>query len=230
MLRIPVLLVLFSLSLALAAVLEDAHRLYVQGQFQAASEAAAALNSAEGYVLAARALGVLAEIRPRKEQELILTNAEQYAATAIKLDARNPDAYVERARASGRLGVLRGVLRALADGTGTRTRSDLQAALELNPRHASAMVGLAAWHAGVVAGGGGWLYGADARRVEPLCVQAIQLEPGVINHRLECARSFLRLENRSLALTYLRVAVKLVPTDAAERIALQEARSLLQSN
>ncbi|HWG83835.1 MAG TPA: tetratricopeptide repeat protein [Deinococcales bacterium] len=212
---------------ALAATLGDAQALYASGRLQEAAAAAAALGTAPALTLAARASNVLAGTLPARDQEGAYRRAHDYASRAIGLDARFPPAYLERARATGRIAEMVGPLRALADGSATRARDDLETALRLDPRSPDAMVGLGAWHARVAAAGAAWLYGADAIRVQPYFEEAIRLSPRVIAFRVEYAVALRALGKPDQARAQVEAAVKLTPDDYAERLELERARKLL---
>ena len=87
-------------------------------------------------------------------------------------------------------------------------------------------MGIAAWHAQVAASGGGFLYGADASKVQPLFEQAIKAQPKVISYRVEYAVALHALGKKDPARAQLTAALALMPSDYAEKLELERARSL----
>ena len=218
--------ILLVTSFAFATGLQDAQALYTKGEFQKATETAVAAGGADGFAFAAKANSIFASTRPAGEQEGIYIKSEGYANQAIKLDAKNDDGYLELARAIGRLSQLRGVLAALTQGLGTKVKDNLDKALSLNPKNASAWVALGLWHAEIVAKGVGFLYGADGGKVAPAMEKAIALEPDQIIHRVEYAKALMLLDakNKPKAIELLEKAVTLKVNDVAEGFDLERAK------
>ena len=221
-----VLLVALS-GLALAASLQEAKALFVKGDFQEASKMAAGLGTADGFVLAAKANSIYASTRPDKEYDALYSKSEEFARRAIKLDEKGPEGYFELARAIGRLSQARGVAAAILQGLATIVKENLEKTLDLNPKHAGAMVALGLWHVEVSSKGAGWLYGADAGKAPALFEAAIKLEPDTIVHRVEYAKALLTLDkvkNKAKAIELLEAAIKLKTNDAAEALDLERAK------
>lgn len=218
---------LLAASAAGAASIRDAVQLYSQGDYRAAASVAASLKTVDGLVFAAKATSTFAAGNPGPGQDALFSRAEALARQAIRLDARNPDAYVELSRAIGGLVSARGPVASVLSGYANETRESLETALRLDPRHANAMVGLAVWHASLSAAGVGWLFGADASRAVALFERAIDLEPTVINHRVNFAVVLLRLDrNRWLgrARGLLEGALRMGANNWDERLSLERAR------
>jgi hypothetical protein len=224
--RTIVAAILLVTSFAFAAGLPDAQALYTKGEFQKAAETAVAAGGADGFAFAAKANSIYANTRSAAEQEPLYVKSESYANQAIKLDAKNDDGYFELARAIGRLSQLRGVLAALTQGLGTKVKENLDKALSLNPKNASAWVALGLWHAEIVAKGVGFLYGADGGKVVPAMEKAIALEPDAIIHRVEYAKALMLLDakNKPKAIELLEKAVTLKVNDVAEEMDLARAK------
>ncbi len=224
--RIFAAAILLVTSFAFAAGLQDAQALYAKGDFQKASETALAAGGSDGFAFAAKANSIFASTRPAAEQEPLYIKSEGYANQAIKLDAKNDTGYFELARAIGRLSQLRGVLAALTQGLGTKVKENLDKALGLNPKNASAMVALGLWHAEIVSKGVGFLYGADGAKVAPLMEKAISLEPDMMIHRIEYAKALMLLDakNKPKAIELLEKAVTLKVNDVAEGLDLERAK------
>jgi tetratricopeptide (TPR) repeat protein len=224
--RIRFAAVLLTASFALAAGLQDAKDLYAKGEFVKASEMAVAVGGADGLAFAAKANSIYANTRPGAEQEPLYVKSEGLGRQAIKLDAKNDAAYFEVARAIGRLSQLRGVGAALLQGLGTQVKDNLDKALSLNPKNASALVALGLWHAEITAKGVAFLYGADGGKVVPLMDKAVALEPDQIIHRVEYAKALLLLDakNKPRAIELLEKAVTLKVNDVAEGFDLERAK------
>jgi tetratricopeptide (TPR) repeat protein len=218
---------LIGASVALAATtLQDAKSLYIKGEFLKASNVAAELKTAEGEAFAAKALSLYASTQPEKNQDELYSKAETYARSAIKLNPRYAEGYMEVVRSLGRLSQLRGVLTALSQGYGNQIRENIEKCLEYDKDHAGAMVAYGVWHSEVVSKGVAWLYGADGNKAIEYFKKAIKLEPKTIIHRVEYARGMVLLDKKkylSEAVEQLEIAVKLTPNDAAEKLDLARA-------
>jgi tetratricopeptide (TPR) repeat protein len=223
-------LVLFS-SLVLAADLDDAKDLYAKGEFLRASRVAATLETSEGFSFAARALAEYSNTRPKSERDEHYSQCEIYARKAVQQNPKNADGYFEIAVAVGQLANLRDVTYAISSGVPSQIRDNLNTALELNPRHWFAMVVLGRWHAEMTSRGIGWLYGANGGRALELLELAIRTAPKRILVRVEVALALLVLDKpkyRDRAKAEIQTAVKLEPTDFAERRQLERAKDLLE--
>ena len=212
---------------------QDARALYIKGDFMAAAETAARLDTADGYALAARATSLQASTLPKEQQEAGYKSAERLARAAIAADAQNPEGYFELARAVGQLGELRGVLAALTQGVATQVKDKLEWALKLRPSHSEAMMGLGVWHAQVSLRGGllAASFGAHLERAEPLILEALKLRPNSIGFHLEYAKTLNLMDakrNRGRALEQLQTALNLEPADAEERLYWKRAKLELE--
>jgi tetratricopeptide (TPR) repeat protein len=223
-------LLVFS-SLVLAADLDDAKEHYSKGEFLRASKVAAALDSSEGFSFAARSLAEYSNTRPKNERDEYYSQCEVYARKAVQLNPKNADGYFEIAVAVGQLANLRDVTYAISSGVPSQIRDNLNTALEYNPRHWFAMVVLGRWHAEMTSRGIGWLYGANGGRSLELLELALKTAPKRILVRVETALAFLILDKqkyRERAKSELQIAVKLEPSDFAERRQLERAKDLLE--
>ena len=210
-----------------AGSFRDAVQLYSHGDYRAAATVAAGLRTPEGLVFAAKATSTFAAGNPGPGQDSLFSQAESLCRQAIRLDPRNPDAYVELSRAIGGLVSARGPVASVLNGYANETRESLETALRLDPGHANAMTGLAIWHASLSAAGVGWLFGADAGRAVTLFERAIELEPGVINHRVNFAVVLLKLDRKRWlvrARGLLEGALRMGANDWDERLSLERAR------
>ena len=219
---------LLTSSLALAAgTLQDAQLQYKNGDFLGAVQTAIALNTSDGFALAAKSNSIFASTQADNKQAAIYVQSEKYARSAVALDANNSEGYFETARALGRLSQLRGILAALTQGLGGQIKDNLDKALRLDPQFANALVALGLWHAEIVGKGVAFLYGADPVKGLAAFNRAIKLEPKVIIHRVEFARGLMLIDagkNKDEATAQLEIAVTLTPRDAAERLDLDRAK------
>ena len=219
---------LLASSLALAAgTLQDAQSQYAKGDFAGAVQTAAALNTSDGFALAAKSNSIFASTQADNKQEAIYAQSEKYARSAVSLDANNSEGYFEAARAIGRLSQLRGVMAALTQGLGGQIKENLDKALKLDPQYANALVALGLWHSEIFAKGVAFLYGADPAKGLAAFNRAIKLEPQVIIHRVEFARGLMLIDaskNKNEAIAQLEIAVTLSPRDAAEKLDLERAK------
>jgi tetratricopeptide (TPR) repeat protein len=217
-------------SAALADALSEARELYSQGQFLNAAKLFATLNTSAGSALAARAYSIYASTLPEAKRETYYIEAESQASRAINQDSQNANAYFELARATGQLGVLRGIGMAILQGTGTKIRQLLDKTLELQNNHAGAMVALAVWHAEVSARGSlaAISMGADTQRIEPLFKEALKLAPNNIGFRIEYARAYIAMNNREKAREQLHIALKLPVKDAEDKLNNERAKAALE--
>ncbi len=225
--RIFIAIVLLTLSFTLADGLQDARVLYGKGEFQKATDAALGAGGSDGMAFAAKANSLFATTQPIAEQEALYAKSERYALEAIKLDAKNDAGYLELARVIGRLAQFRGVLVALSQGVPARMKDNLEKAIQLNPKNATALVALALWHAQIASSGAGFVFGADTGRVVPLLEKAIALEPDQIIHRVEYAHALILLDankNKAKATELLEKAVTMRANDVPESLDLERAR------
>ena len=209
-------------SYGFAATLTDVQALYNKGDVSGTVTAGTALNTSAGYVLAAEATSLGADLLPQNQREAAYTKAEEYAKKAVQLDANNPDAYMEVARAVGRLAQFKGVLQSL--NLAGEVKKNLDTALKLNPKLPAAYIALGLWNAEVplVAGG-------SSNQVEVNILKAIELEPTTIIHRIEYANALLKLSkrNKRRAVDQLEQAVKFTPKNFWDKLDLETAKKNL---
>ncbi|HGY08579.1 MAG TPA: hypothetical protein ENK37_00775 [Oceanithermus profundus] len=200
-----------------------------EGRFQQAYEEALALGTAPAFALAAKAASYHAGyVAPSgKEKEAWFSKAEAAAKKAIAADPGYPEGYFELARAQGRLSQYRGILASL--NLASSVRDNLKKALELDPKHDSALVALALWNLELAQKGVGWMYGASIKRVEPLFQKAIALNPTVIAHRLEYGGALIRLKKPDAARVQLQKALELPARTWVDRADQAKARALLEN-
>jgi tetratricopeptide (TPR) repeat protein len=223
---------LLGLTLAQNRSLETAKALYAKGEFKAAAELAEDIQTSAAQAFAARANSTYAQELPENKQEAAYAQSEKYARKGVEIDAKNPDAHFEVARALGRLSQLRGVLAALSQGLGSQIRESLENALSSDPKHAESMVAYGLWHAEIVSKGVGWLYGASPEAAINFFERAVKLEPKQIIAKVEYAHGLVLIDKKrylSKAVNLLEEAIKLKPNDAAEALDLARAKRDLQA-
>ena len=131
-----------------------AEEAYAQGRFLESAELAHALGTSDGLVLAAMCLGLQAQyLAAEDDKPELVERALALADEAIRRDPDNADAYLESARALGLHAEIIGNLKALRQGLAGRTHDLVLAALERAPDDPQPHLGLAGWHADIVAAG-----------------------------------------------------------------------------
>jgi tetratricopeptide (TPR) repeat protein len=213
-----------------AQSIEEAHTEYAEGRFVDAADLARALDTSDGYALAADSLVIYGYyIAPGNEKEGFFRRAVELARTAIRLDPANPDAHLQLAHAMGRRAQAIGVLEALHEGYAGKMRNAVQEALRLAPDMAAAHLSFAAWHAGVINNGGliaALLYGASEDEALAHFERAVELAPQEKVVFLEYALGLLSLDaigNGEKARNLLKRAISLPSKDALDRIIHRKA-------
>lgn len=213
-----------------AESIDEARTAYAEGRFTEAADLALALDTSEGYALAANSLAIYGYyIAPDSEKAGLFRRAEGLAQKAIRLDAANPEAHLQLAHAMGRHAQVIGMLKAVNEGYASQVHDAIQAALRLDPDMASAHLSLAAWHAGAVSTGGflaGLLYGANEEDALEQFERALELAPREKVVLLEYALGLLSLDaigNREQARDLLKRAIRLPQKDAHDRIIHRKA-------
>lgn len=134
--------------------LAAAEAAYAEGRFLESAELAEALGTSDGDALAAMCLALQAQyLATEDDMPDLVARALTLADEAIRLDPDNADAYLQSARAIGIHAGIIGNLRAVRQGLGGKTHDLVLAALERAPDDPEAHLGLAGWHADIVAAG-----------------------------------------------------------------------------
>ena len=209
-----------------AQTIEAARAAFAEGRFVEAAELAAALETSEGYALAAEwlaAYGYL--IAAADDQPALFERAVVAAEEAIRLDPDNPAAHFQSAHAIGRSGEIVGVMEALNQGYARRARAALEEALRLDPQLGNAHLGLAGWHAHIVNRMGRMMANVAFRATRQDALahyeRALEMDPDEIFTYLEYAHGLLllnRSRNREQARELLTRAIELPLQDALDRI------------
>ena len=203
---------------------------WLVGDFAAAYQAAAQVDSVAAQLLASRAASDQAVYHETEADAASawLTRAEAAALRSLELEPGGPlaaTANMALARAKGEAGLHRGGL------ANARLPGELRAlferTLELEPDNADALVAYAAWHFALTEIGVGWLYGADRAKVLPLMERGVAAAPRQLNLRVEYARVLLSLGLEDEAREQVETALGLPALTAADAFEQTRARALL---
>jgi len=218
------------------SALQQAWRHYHAGDFQVAVEQGLALGGA-GRNAAIKAQVIYAtylEATQAKKLKLF----QEAMAWGEEAMAERPDdhnAHYLYALAAGRYSQLTSVVKALTQGLGTKVRKALDAALELEPKHADANIALGAWHAEVIGKVGAMVgkltYGASREAALKHYRQAIRLNPDSAIARMEYANGLALMfgeERMKEAEKLYAEAAKQQPMDAMERLDVELAKEELE--
>ncbi len=219
-----------------SAALIEAWRAFHQGQFQQAYEAGKALG-VFGASVAVKAIGIHAGylVEDEKEQLQRLQQAATLAEAAIAALPDEANSHYRHAFALGRYSQGLSIVKALKQGIASKVRASLEAALELEPKHAEAHMALALYHAEIIgkvgAMIGGLTYGAKAATAEQHIQQALKLVPDAPIAHVEHANVLLLLygdKREEDAAAAFEKAAKLKPRDAMEALDAAFARDQLE--
>ncbi|WP_291427928.1 hypothetical protein [Deinococcus sp.] len=212
---------------ASAQSVQAATSLFDQGKWQEAAAAAAALNSSEGFALAAKATTFGSALVPDNQKKALFEKAQGLAKQAIAKDKNNADAYFETARAQGRLAQFSGILQSL--GLAGEVKKNLDTAIKLDPKLAGSYVALGLWNATLDAKGfiAVRASGADKNQIIPNFEKAISLEPDVAIHRIEYANALILQGRKADAATQLQKAISIPANTFWEKRDLEAAKATL---
>lgn len=167
--------------------------------------------------LAALERGEAAEDRERKYAAY--REGRELAQAAVEAEESNPDAHYALFATNGRLMEMEGAVANVV--TVFRAKRELDRALELDPNHARSVAAK-----GILLHRLPWLLGGRDSRAEKFLVRAIELDPRVVDARVELARLYDERGEPQRAATVLRDAVAAASAAGNEREAA-EARRLL---
>ena len=217
----------FSLILAGAASaqsIEAARTALSEGRFVEAAKLGEALNTSDGYALAAEALAIHGHYLAAEDTKAeLLDRAMQLGQEAIREDSENPAAHLQHAHAMGRYTQAVGTLKVKREYAG-QVRAALERALILEPGLAEAHLSLGAWHAEAIRGGGfmaRMLFGASGNDAIAHYGAALELAPDAKIVHAEYALGLLLLDRRrhlEEARSLLERARELPARDAHDRI------------
>jgi tetratricopeptide (TPR) repeat protein len=199
---------------------------YHNGEYHKAFDAGLK-SGAPGLSVANKAACIYAnylEPSEKARQNLYLEVAERAAAHA-KIHPEIASAHYWRAYSLGRYSQSISVAKALAQGIGSKIKDALETTIQLEPRHAEALLALGLFHAEVIDKVGvligNMTYGARQDTSLKLFQQALLLTPKAPNAIMEYANALVMLEGdkRAEEATQLyKKAAAIKPMDAKERL------------
>ncbi len=205
--------------------LAAARTAYAEGRFLEAADLAQAVGTSAGYALATDCVAKHGfHLAADDEKEALYERAMRLAEEAVRLDADNPEAYLQTAHALGRYSEGLGPMKALRGGYPGQVRKALERALELDPDMVGAEVSLGGWHATIVGGAGGLMarmLGATRKRAVQHFDRGLVLAPDLKEAYFEYANGLLtinRKRDREQARKLLAQGIEIPPKDAFERI------------
>lgn len=216
--------------------LQEAWRLYHRGEFLQAHELGLSLGL-PGYAVANKAAVIYATYLEQAEKKKLglFEEAAARAEEQIRTMPKYPNAYYFHALALGRYSRGISVVKALAQGLGTKVKESLAQALELEPNHADAHIALGAFHAEVIdkvgAMVGGLTYGAKKDGAVEHFEKALRLNPDSAIARVEYANALVMLFGQAKmkqAEKLYEDAAACQAVDAMERLDVELAKSELE--
>lgn len=216
--------------------LQEAWRLFHNGQFQQAAEAGLELGAA-GQVVTNKATSVYATYLETGEKERfdLYWQVARRAGAQAQAEPDNANAWYWQAHALGRYSQSISVAKALAQGIGHKVKTALERTIALAPRHAEARTVLGAFHAEVIDKVGPLIgnmaYGAKKDVGLQMFEEALRINPRSILARVEYARALVMLEGdkrMAQATSLYQQAAQSNPLDAAEQLDVALARTELQ--
>ena len=215
---------------------QEAWRLYHQGDFHAACEAGLAAGL-DGYNAANKAAMIYATYLEDDDKRKL----EIFQAISARCDElqraqpKNVNGHYFQAYALGRYSQGISVLKALTDGLGGRIKSALEATLRLEPKHAEAHSALGAYHAEVVDKMGAMVakltYGATREIAVKHFETALKLLPDSAIARIEYANALVLLfgdKRMDDAIDLYEKAAAAAPAEAMEKLDVELAKSELE--
>jgi len=221
---------------ALADALQEAWRDFHRGEFQQAFSAGEALGPV-GASVACKSIAIHASYLVDDEGEQLkrYEQAGKLAEAAIAALPGEANSHYRFAHGMGRYSQGISIAKALKMGLATKVRKALEAALELDPKHAEAHTALGLYHAEIIskigALVGGMTYGAKASAAEKHLAAALKLTPDSPIAHLEYGNMLLLVHGdrrEDDAAKAFEKAGKLKPRDAMEALDGDFARSQLE--
>ena len=215
---------------------QEAWRLYHQGEFQAAFEAGLAAGL-DGYTAANKAAMIYAtylEDDDRRKLELFQAISAR-SDELQRAQPKNVNGHYFQAYALGRYSQGISVLKALTDGLGGRIKSALEATLRLDPKHAEAHIALGAYHAEVVDKMGAMVgkltYGASREVAIKHFDTALKILPDSAIARIEYANALVLLfgdKRMDDAVGFYEKAAAATPVEAMDKLDVELAKAELE--
>jgi tetratricopeptide (TPR) repeat protein len=218
------------------AAVQEAWRLFHQGEFHKACEAGLAVG-VDGYNAANKAAMIYANYLEEDEKHKL----ELFQAIAARCEElqraqpKNANAWYIQAYALGRYSQGISVLKALTQGLGGKIKAALETALKLDPKHADAHSALGAYHAEVVDKVGAMVgkltYGASKDVAVKHFESALKLAPDSAIACIEYANALVMLfgkDRMDEAIKLYEKAALATPVDAMERLDVELAKAELE--
>jgi tetratricopeptide (TPR) repeat protein len=213
--------------------------LFHAGEFQKACDAglkAAAAGSTAGYTVANKAQSIYAHYLEKSEatRMAMFQQVVARAEALVGAEPRNANAHYWMAYALGRYSQSISVVKALAQGLGSKVKTALETAIELVPKHADAHIALGTFHAEVIDKVGkllGKTQGADSATGLKLFQRALALNPGSAIAMVEYANGLVMLDGHKRMAEAEKLyadAAACKPGDAMERLDIEMAKSELE--
>jgi tetratricopeptide (TPR) repeat protein len=218
------------------AAVQEAWRLYHQGEFSKAVEAGLTAGL-DGYNAANKAAMIYATYLEDDDQRKLelFQSISVHCEELQRMQPKNANAWYFQAYALGRYSQGISVLNALAHGLGGKIKSALDAALKLEPKHAEAHTALGAYHAEVVDKVGALIgkltYGASRELAVQHFESALKLAPDSAIARIEYANAMVMLfgdKRMDDAVKLYAKAAAATPVDAMECLDVELARLELE--
>lgn len=217
-------------------VLVEAWIAFHAGEFEKATQLGLA-QGIDGYSVANKATGIYANYLEKNEKKK-LALFEEVAARCEEqqiAEPKNPAGYYWHAYSLGRYAQGISVVKALAQGIGTKVKHSLDATIKLAPKHADAHIALGTYHAEVIDKVGAMIgsltYGAKKEEGIRFFKQALKLNPGSAIARIEYANGLVMLEGKKKmdeAIALYEEAAACEPLDAMERLDVEMAKEELK--
>ena len=153
-----------------------------------------------------------------------------FAKKAIAVNPKGAMGYTREAIANGRIALFKGVFK--APGLVKQTKADCEKAISLDPLDATAYYVLGRAHAKVMEKPGfvRWAAGLDWASMDDAIKnyeKSIELRPGFIMYRLDCARAYVEEDEYGKARAHLLKIASLPKEDEDDDVFRKEALELL---
>lgn len=216
------------------AAIQDAWRLFHNGHFAAAVDAALA-HGESAHVPANKASGIYADYLEEDDavKQAIYTAGVARAEAAIDADPDNPNSHYFHAYHLGRYSQSISIAKALSQGLGGKIKKSLDRAIGLEPLHAEAHTALGLYHAEVISKVGklvgSMTYGASADKAMEHFKEAIRISDAPIawieyGNGLYLLYGDKRLDDSNEA---YEKASGMQPVDAMQALDIEYARNSL---
>lgn len=209
--------------------------LYHAGEFQKAAEAGLKAGGA-GITVANKAQAIYANYLEKSEKTKLALFMEvvERAEAQAAAEPKNANAHYLLAYALGRYSQGISVVKALAEGLGSKVKNALETAIKLQPKHADAHIALGAFHAEVIDKVGSLLgrtQGASKDTGLAMYKKALELNPSSAIAMIEYANGLVMLEGdkkMTQAEKLYADAAAFVAMDAMERLDVEMAKAELE--